>query len=112
MSSVSRRPTNPCTVGVQLQALVNKMNDYVKKRVTKVNIGETKVMVFEKGESTTEYDILIENEKVEQVKEFVYLSSLFTNDGKYDKYIERRVNAENKVNEDSLTIMNSKSVSR
>ncbi|GBP68052.1 hypothetical protein EVAR_104012_1 [Eumeta japonica] len=57
----------------------------------------TKVMVFEGGESTTECDILIEGEKVEQVKEFVYFGSLFTNDGEHDTGIERRVNAENKI---------------
>ncbi|GBP12756.1 hypothetical protein EVAR_6090_1 [Eumeta japonica] len=69
-------------------------------------------MVFERGESTTECDILIEDEKVEQAKEFVYLGSLFTNDGKHDKDIERRVNMGNKVNGALLAIMNSKSVSR
>ncbi|GBP31200.1 Piezo-type mechanosensitive ion channel component [Eumeta japonica] len=42
----------------------------------------------------------------------MYLSSLFTNDGKYDRDIERRVNTENKVNGALLAIMNSKSISR
>ncbi|GBP67518.1 hypothetical protein EVAR_49885_1 [Eumeta japonica] len=73
----------------------------------KVNVGKNKVMVFERGESTTECDILIECEKVEQVKEFVYLGSLITNDGKHDSDIERRVNAGNKVNGALLAIMNS-----
>ncbi|GBP50109.1 hypothetical protein EVAR_17370_1 [Eumeta japonica] len=68
--------------------------------------------VFEWGESTTECDILIEGEKVDQVKEFVYLGSLFTNDGKRDGDIERRVIAGNKINVAFLAIMNSKSVSR
>ncbi|GBP06326.1 hypothetical protein EVAR_3643_1 [Eumeta japonica] len=60
----------------------------------------------------TECDILIEREKVEQVKEFVYLGSLFTNDGKHDRDIERRVNAGNKSNGSLLALMNSRSVSR
>ncbi|GBO98641.1 Retrovirus-related Pol polyprotein from type-2 retrotransposable element R2DM; Endonuclease [Eumeta japonica] len=47
-----------------LQEMVNKMNDSIKKRGMKVNIGKTKVMMFEKVESTTECDILIEGEKV------------------------------------------------
>ncbi|GBP08873.1 hypothetical protein EVAR_78268_1 [Eumeta japonica] len=64
------------------------------------------------GESTTEYDILIESKKVKQVEEFVYLSSMFTNDSKHDRDIERRVNAGNKINGALLAIMNSKSVSR
>ncbi|GBP77016.1 hypothetical protein EVAR_49577_1 [Eumeta japonica] len=87
------------------------MKDCVKKRNMKVNVGKTKVMVFERGVSTTECDILIEGKKVKQVKEFLYLGSLFTNDGKHDRDIERRVNAGNKVNGALLVNMNSKSVS-
>jgi hypothetical protein len=34
---------------------------------------------------------------VEQVKEFVYLGSMFTRDRKCDSHIERRVNAGNMV---------------
>ncbi|GBP70798.1 hypothetical protein EVAR_52925_1 [Eumeta japonica] len=43
-----------------LQEIVNKMNDSVKKRGMKVNVGKTKVMVLERNESTTGCDILIE----------------------------------------------------
>ncbi|GBP43316.1 hypothetical protein EVAR_31200_1 [Eumeta japonica] len=71
-----------------------------------------KVMVFERGESTTECDINIEGERVEHVKEFVYFSNLFTNDGNHDRYIERRVNVGNKANGNLLAVMYSKSVSR
>ncbi|GBP36183.1 hypothetical protein EVAR_4327_1 [Eumeta japonica] len=93
-----------------LQEMINKMillksfylssliNNSVKKKGMKLNISKTKVMIFERGESTTECNILKEDEKVEQVKEFVYLGSLFTNDGKRDRDIERRVNAGNEVN--------------
>ncbi|GBP64661.1 hypothetical protein EVAR_42612_1 [Eumeta japonica] len=56
----------------RLQGMVNKMNDSVKKRVMKINIGKTKVMVFERDERTIECDILIEGEKVEQLKESKY----------------------------------------
>ncbi|GBP57038.1 Putative fatty acyl-CoA reductase CG5065 [Eumeta japonica] len=48
-----------------LQKMVNKMNNSIKKRGVKVNVGNSKVMVFERGESTTEWDILIEGERVE-----------------------------------------------
>ncbi|GBP51117.1 hypothetical protein EVAR_31842_1 [Eumeta japonica] len=70
-----------------IQEIVNEINGFVKKRGIKLNVGKTKVMVFEKDESTTECDILIEGEKVEQVKEFVYLGSLFTNYDKHDRDI-------------------------
>ncbi|GBP82570.1 hypothetical protein EVAR_87816_1 [Eumeta japonica] len=57
-----------------------------------------------------ECDILIEDKKVKQVKEFVYLGSLFTNAGKHDRDMEKRVNAGNKANGALLVIVNSKSV--
>ncbi|GBP13043.1 hypothetical protein EVAR_79369_1 [Eumeta japonica] len=86
------------------------MNDSVKERGMKVNVGKTKAMLFERGESKC--DILIEGEKVEQMKEFVYLGSLFTNDVKRDRDIEKRVNAGDKVNGALLAVMNSNGVSR
>ncbi|GBP59075.1 hypothetical protein EVAR_39161_1 [Eumeta japonica] len=96
----------------ELQKVVTKMNDSVKKRGMKVNVSKTKMTVFGKSESTTECDIHAEDEKVEQVKDFVYLGSTFTNDGKHGRDIERRVDTKNKVNGALFTIMNSKSISR
>ncbi|GBP52308.1 hypothetical protein EVAR_38454_1 [Eumeta japonica] len=55
----------------ELQKMTNKMNDSVKIRSVKVNVSKTKVMVFERGKSTIECDILVEGEKVEQVKGLV-----------------------------------------
>ncbi|GBO99699.1 hypothetical protein EVAR_795_1 [Eumeta japonica] len=92
-----------------LQKMVNKKNDSIKNRSLKVDVGKTKVIVFKKGESTSECDIHIE---VDQVKEFIYSGSLYTTDGKHDTDIERRVNAGIKKNGALLAIMNSKSVSR
>ncbi|GBP33680.1 hypothetical protein EVAR_16718_1 [Eumeta japonica] len=51
-------------------------------------------------------------EEFEQVKEFVYFGSLFTNNGKYDRDLERKVNGGNKMNGSLLAIVNTKSVSR
>ncbi|GBP61648.1 hypothetical protein EVAR_43585_1 [Eumeta japonica] len=61
----------PSTCG--LQEMVNKIIDCIKKRSMKVNIDKTKVIEVERGESTSKCHRLIEGEKVEQVKEFVYL---------------------------------------
>ncbi|GBP00989.1 hypothetical protein EVAR_2280_1 [Eumeta japonica] len=80
-----------------LQKMVNKINDSVKKRGMREYVRKTKTMVIERCKTTIECDILIESEKVDQVKEFVYLGSLFTNDGKHDRDIARRVNAGNKL---------------
>ncbi|KAJ2950377.1 hypothetical protein O0L34_g8620 [Tuta absoluta] len=59
----------------------------------------------------TECKIMIEEERVEQVKEFVYLGSVFTSDGKCESDIERRVNAGNMVNGALHAFMNSQKVS-
>ncbi|GBP77107.1 hypothetical protein EVAR_61109_1 [Eumeta japonica] len=81
-----------------LQEMVNKMNDFVKKKSVKVYVGKTKVMVFERGESTTECDLIIENEKVEQVKEFIYLCSRLQIIANMAEISKKRMNADNKVN--------------
>ncbi|KAI5643560.1 hypothetical protein NE865_04362 [Phthorimaea operculella] len=49
--------------------------------------------------------------QLEQVKEFVYLGSKFTSDGKCESDIERRVNAGNMVNGALHAFMNSQKVS-
>ncbi|GBP34263.1 hypothetical protein EVAR_13401_1 [Eumeta japonica] len=95
-----------------LQEMVNKMNDSVKKRGMKRNVGKTKVTVFERSESTTDCNILIGGEKGGKVKELVYSGSQYTNNSKHDRDIERRLNAGNKVNGTLLAIINSKSVVR
>ncbi|GBP57397.1 hypothetical protein EVAR_51244_1 [Eumeta japonica] len=82
----------------RLQMMVNKTHDSVKKRGMEVNVGMTKIIVFERGESMTENKVLIEGEKVEQVKEFIHWGRLFTNDGKHDRDTEKRVDARNNVN--------------
>ncbi|GBP21123.1 hypothetical protein EVAR_11154_1 [Eumeta japonica] len=70
------------------------MNDSLKKRGIKVNVGKTKVMLFDRSENIPECDILIDGGKIEQID------------------IERRVNARNEVNGVLLAITNTKSVSQ
>jgi hypothetical protein len=82
----------------ELQAMVTVMNNALMEKGMKVNVTKTKVLVFERDERMTLCEIFVNGEKVEQVKEFVYLGSMFTRDGKYDSDIVRRVNAGNSVN--------------
>ena len=77
-----------------------------------MNVSKTKVMVFERDEYVTDCNIVIDGEKVEEVKEFVYLGSKFTKDGTCESDIERRVNAGNMVNGALHTFMNSQKVSQ
>ncbi|XP_073943408.1 uncharacterized protein [Choristoneura fumiferana] len=76
-----------------------------------MNVKKTKVMVFERDETVTDCNIVIGDEQIEQVNEFVYLGSKFTRDGKYESDIERRVNAGNMVNGALHSFMNSRKVS-
>ncbi|GBP79393.1 hypothetical protein EVAR_61818_1 [Eumeta japonica] len=66
------------------------MHDSIKKRSMRVNVNKNKVMVLERIENITVFNAYV---KVEQVKGVVH----FTNDGKYDRDIERRVNSGNKL---------------
>ncbi|CAG9134602.1 unnamed protein product [Plutella xylostella] len=96
----------------RLQQQVTLMHESFKRKGMKVNVNKTKVMVFEREEEVTECKITIENEKVEQVNEFVYLGCLFTRDGKCEGDIERRVKAGNKVNGALHSFMRSQNVSQ
>ncbi|KAI5632627.1 reverse transcriptase (RNA-dependent DNA polymerase) domain-containing protein [Phthorimaea operculella] len=97
----------------ELQEMVNIMNEALKEKGVKVNVSKTKKIykIFEKEDSTTECNIIIEEERVEQMKEFVYLGSKFTSDGKSESDIERRVNAGNMVIGALHAFMNSQKVS-
>jgi hypothetical protein len=77
----------------ELQEMVTIMNEALMENGMKVYVTKTKVLVFERDERMTNCEIFINGEKVEQVKEFVYLGSMFTRDGKCDSDIEKRVNA-------------------
>lgn len=50
---------------------------------------------------------MIGNERVEQVKDFVYLGCIFISDGKHDSDIKRQVCAGNRVNGALNTFMSS-----
>ncbi|GBP61633.1 hypothetical protein EVAR_43570_1 [Eumeta japonica] len=87
---IIRRRRASCAV-----CTVAKTHESTKGRGLKVNVSGTEVIVFERGESTSECDVFIELDS--PTDEFVYLGSLFTNDGNHDKNIESKVNAGNKA---------------
>lgn len=95
----------------QLQEMVTVMHESFERKGMKVNVSKTKVMVIERDECMTECDIMIGGEKIEQVREFVYLGSMFTRDGKYEGDVERRVKAGNRVNGALHAFMSSQKVS-
>ncbi|GBP04047.1 hypothetical protein EVAR_74803_1 [Eumeta japonica] len=73
-----------------LQEMVNKMNDSVKKRGTKVNVG-VKVMVIEGGESTTGCDILIESQAVIEHPAWTILNDIDCGESAIDRIIGGKI---------------------
>src|SRR5215468_3024833 len=63
----------------------------------KVNARKTKVVVFNKQGENENCQLMLGNDEIEQINKFVYLGRMFTNDGKMDIKIEKRVNAGRKV---------------
>lgn len=96
----------------ELKDMVTIMDEAFKKKGMKINVSKTKSMVFEREENVTKCEIMIGDEKVEQVNEFIYLGSLFTRDGKCDGDIERRVSAGNKMNGALNSVVGSSNVSK
>ncbi|GBP15921.1 hypothetical protein EVAR_12507_1 [Eumeta japonica] len=60
-------------------------------------LGLPYVKEFKRTESLTECDTCVKGEKAEQVKVFINLGRLFTNDAKRDRDTGRRVSVRNKV---------------
>ncbi|XP_050563410.1 uncharacterized protein LOC126912928 [Spodoptera frugiperda] len=95
----------------ELQRMITVMNDAFERKGMKVNVNKTKVLVIERNELVTKCQVMIGDEKLEQVNEFVNLGSLFTRDGKCEGDIERRVKAGNSVNGALHSVMSSKIIS-
>lgn len=95
----------------EMQKMVTLVNESFSKRGMKINVSKTKVMVLERDEKVTECRIMIGDEKVEQVNEFVYLGCVFTRDGKYEEDIERRVKLGNQVNGALHSLMHNRNLS-
>ena len=73
------------------------MNERMEQMDLKMNVGETKVVVFDRDGEQADCNVEIRSEAVEQVDEFVYLGRMFQNDGRLDGEMERRTNAGRKV---------------
>ena len=79
------------TDSVKLQNLINTVNERGKDYGMSINIKKTKVMVVTKKQVTPNAKITIEGRAIEQVKKFIYLGHLITDNGKCDSEIKRRI---------------------
>ena len=74
-----------------LQELVTAINVIGKQYGMEMNITETKGMIVSKKETLFEIKINIEGERIQQVKEMIYLDFMATEIGKCEKEIKRRI---------------------
>src|SRR6218665_2312086 len=93
----------------KLQENVHELNIAAQRAGLKINVDKTKAMVF--GEETTDMEIKVQDEVIEDVKEFVYLGSLLTWNNDCTKEIKRRTAKAKGVMAGLNTIWNSKQIS-
>ena len=71
-----------------LQSLLHDLETYCLRWGLKINTAKTKVMIFEKGE-TTHYDFFLNNVKLELVSSFKYLGIHFFTNGNWHRTQKR-----------------------
>ncbi|KAK3896274.1 hypothetical protein Pcinc_000018 [Petrolisthes cinctipes] len=89
----------------ELQRVVDEFQSVYKRRKLKVNVGKSKVMVFEKTKTEvidfatpyrvavptgTECEITLGGERMEEVREFKYLGTVLCNHGSMEEKIRER----------------------
>jgi len=76
----------------ELEGMMERVKDFCDQWRLEVNTGKTKVMVVcqDGGQVAS---VHYGDEELECVREFTYLGTMFTADGKWDREVERRVQA-------------------
>jgi len=81
-----------CKSQADLQALLDTVVSEGVRLGIKINVRKTKCMVISKNDSSALcMNLSVGLDQIEQVKQFVYLGSLITSDGRCDAEIRRRV---------------------
>ena len=75
----------------ELQELLNRIREASGERGLKLNLDKTKVMLMDKNNNEEDFEITLEEETVEVLKEFKYLGALITNNYDDTKEIRRRI---------------------
>ena len=73
-----------------LQTLMTKLNDATEEYGMKIYTKKTKVMVISK-KGNKKLKIVINGDEIEQVKQFRYLGSVLTEDGRCEQEIRTRI---------------------
>ena len=77
--------------GEQLQQMINNINDSCNKYGMSLNAKNTKVMVISKKDTWEQLAITVNNTRLEQVKQYTYLGSLITDDGRCIQEVKKRI---------------------
>lgn len=80
-----------------LQRMLSGLNTCLKIMGLKMNVNKPKIIVFERTNEETVCNITLGEYRIEKVNNYVYLASLFTNDGNIHGEISRRIKEGRKV---------------
>ena len=72
-----------------LQRLMDRLNEVAKNYKMKINVKKKKTMMSRTEGKTV--DILIEGQKVKQIKKFKYLRSVISEDGRCTDDVKQRI---------------------
>ena len=75
----------------KLQRLVDKLVGESESKGLKVNASKTQVLVISKGETLMPANIIVNSESLKQVRNFKYLGSTISDDGRSDSDINTRI---------------------
>ncbi|KAI5755057.1 hypothetical protein M8J77_013699 [Diaphorina citri] len=94
-----------------INQMLNYLNQTLNKYKLKINAKKTKSMVISKTDHNIIANVKIENEPIQQVKEFCYLGSLISQDNKSTREIRRRIVLAKQAFEKKKTILTNKNLS-
>ena len=94
-----------------LQELVNKMKEESKLYGLSLNKKKTYTMVFSKKKEISKCSIKIDGVELEQVKQFNYLGSILTSDGRSKVEIDRRIGQAKSAFGNMTDILSNKKIS-
>src|SRR5678815_2962777 len=92
-----------------LRGLVERFGRVCKRRVLKINVDKSKVMVV--SEDSPQCEVMLDGEQLEQVSEFKYLGYMFDEKGMDDAECSRKVVNGRKVVGEIKSLVNVKGLS-
>ena len=83
--------------GQELQTMLTNLHRETDIMEFKINVGKTKVCVFNREGNPSGTSFVLGGEVLEEVKEFIYLGRLFESSGKIGKEVDRRTAAGRRI---------------